>query len=659
MPILDYLIEAFPYAKVTVICGVRPKDIFENNPHVQKVILYDKHSLFREKVRLFNELKKENFDMVVDLRTSFYGMFLPARYRTAPFLNIPDILKHKKYRNLYQMLKFAGGRRWLPNFLSGKLIHSSGEDKQYIEEILVKSGIDSNKHKIVVIAAGARSHIKRWPKDNFAELAHCLIKEDGVKVILIGDKEDVFISEFINGKIDYKALDLTGKTTLAELSYLLKLSKLVITNDSAVGHLGSYLNVPVLSIFGPTNELKYGPWSKVYSVVSKAVICRPCEKAECKFETLECMRKIKVSEVLREARFLLNNQRNIHQPLLEMPLKRILISRTDRIGDVVLSTPVIKALRGAYPHAYIAMMVSPSTKDIIEGNPYLDEVIVYDKDQKHKSWLATLKFSAHLKKKGFDLAVLLHPTNRVHLVVFFSAIKQRLGYDRKLGFLLNRRLKHAKQFGHKHEIEYNLDLLKVLGISVRDKELYVPLKPESELWVIALFKKEGLKYSDRILAVHPGASCPSKIWPIERFAQVADRLVKEHGFKVVLVAGAHDVKLAKDVESTMHHPVLNLAGKTSVSQLASLLKRCALFISNDSGPVHIASGVGTPVISIFGRKQAGLSPKRWGPLGKKDKYLHKDVGCIDCLAHNCIKEFACLKAITVDDVVNAAQEIFK
>ncbi|MDD5506234.1 MAG: glycosyltransferase family 9 protein, partial [Candidatus Omnitrophica bacterium] len=102
-----------------------------------------------------------------------------------------------------------------------------------------------------------------------------------------------------------------------------------------------------------------------------------------------------------------------------------------------------------------------------------------------------------------------------------------------------------------------------------------------------------------------------------------------------------------------------LSGKTSVSHLASILKRCALFISNDSGPEHIASSLGVPVISIFGRNQPGLSPRRWGPLGGQAKYLHKNAGCIQCLAHNCKKEFACLKAIKVEDVLSAAESILK
>jgi len=185
----------------------------------------------------------------------------------------------------------------------------------------------------------------------------------------------------------------------------------------------------------------------------------------------------------------------------------------------------------------------------------------------------------------------------------------------------------------------------------------LPIKPESERWAEELFKEEGIKKTDRLLAIHPAASCPSKIWPNERFADVAARLIERYGFKVLVIAGPKDLALAESVIKHMHKPAINLAGKTSVSQLASVLKRCNLFISNDSGPVHIAAALGTPVISIFGRNQKGLSPTRWGPTGKKGRILHKEVGCIECLAHNCVKDFVCLKAITVDDVVEVVDSL--
>jgi heptosyltransferase-2 len=305
------------------------------------------------------------------------------------------------------------------------------------------------------------------------------------------------------------------------------------------------------------------------------------------------------------------------------------------------------------------MMVSPYTKDIVEGNPYLDEVVIYDKEGKHKSWWRSIKFSQSLKKKRFDLALILHPANRVHLVTFFAAIPRRIGYNRKLGFLLTDRIKHTKQLGQMHELEYNLELLKVLGIEHQDKNLFMPLKPDSEKWAEDLFREEGIKEKDKILAIHAGASCPSRIWPQERFARVADKLAEKYNFKVLLISGPKDIAISRDVLKKMLNPAIDLAGRTSVSQVASVLRRCDLLISNDSGPVHIASALGRPVISIFGRSQKGLSPKRWGPVGLKSRILHKEVGCIKCLAHNCIKEFACLKAITVDDVIKVADGILE
>jgi heptosyltransferase II len=316
-------------------------------------------------------------------------------------------------------------------------------------------------------------------------------------------------------------------------------------------------------------------------------------------------------------------------------------------------------LRDNYPGAYIAMMVSPYARDIVEGNPYLDEVIIYDKDVKHKSLANSIRFSAILKKKRFDLAIILHPTNRVHLVAFFAGIKRRVGFDRKLPFLLTDRIKHTKQAGEKHELEYSLDFLRYLDIPIKDKSMFMPIKQESESWVEDLFRGYGISKQDRLLAIHPAASCPSKIWPESKFAQAADMLIEKYNFKGLLIAGPKDLPKAQKVSKSMRNPLIDLAGKTSVSQLASILKRCRLFISNDSGPVHIASAEGIPVISIFGRAQKGLSPKRWGPVGANARYLHKNVGCIECLAHNCVKNFACLEAITVEDVVRAADSILR
>jgi len=337
--------------------------------------------------------------------------------------------------------------------------------------------------------------------------------------------------------------------------------------------------------------------------------------------------------------------------------KKILVVRTDRIGDVLLSTPVIKALRKKFPQSHIAVMVRPYARDIILGNPYLDEVIIYDKYGSQRRLRQSIKFALRLRRKRFDLALVLHPTNRAHLVTYLAGIKRRVGFNRKLGFLLTDKIEHKKQEGRKHECEYTLDLLRLLKIEPQAKGLFMPIREESEIYIKEFLVNQGVQRRDKLIAVHPGASCPSKVWPAERFAEVAEKLAAEFKVKVVVVAGPDDLAIGKSLAGLLHCACIDASGKTTISQLGSLLRRCALFISNDSGPVHIASALGVPVVAIFGRAQPGLSPHRWGPTGKDDVILHKDVGCRDCLAHNCRKEFACLKAILTEDVLSAARKL--
>ncbi|MBU1727602.1 MAG: lipopolysaccharide heptosyltransferase II [Candidatus Omnitrophica bacterium] len=653
LPALDELREYFPNAQISVMTARRPSELFGNNPHIKEVIVFDKRAKLRDKIELFNKLKAMNFDMAIDLRNTFFGIFLPARYKLPIITGVPGHIRHMQERHLYKVRSLLKKLNVKKAFEAKEsLLFISPQDKLFIKGLLLKNGIAAGDN-LIVIAPGAKSHTKRWAKEKFCLLIPHLVKEFKAKIVLAGDRDDIKTSEYITANCKYPVLDLTGKTNLSQLAYLLMFAKLLVTNDSATLHLGSYLNIPVVSIFGPTDQGKYGPWSANCAAVRKEILCRPCEKAQCRLGTLECIHLVKVEDVLGSVRRVLSCKVRS----MEDKFKRILIVRTDRIGDVLLSTPVIKAMRKACPNAFIAMMVSPYALDIVEGNPYLDQVIIYDKDEKHKSWVRSIKFTLNLKKKKFDLALVLHPINRVHLITFFAGIPHRIGYGKKMGFLLSKKFQHSKQLGEKHELEYSLDLVRYLGIEPSDLDLFMPIKKESEKLVDDLFVREGIAGSDRLLAIHPGASCPSKIWPNQRFAEVADSLAKEYGFKVLVVAGPKDMTLAQSVVGNMKAPVVNLAGRTSVSELASVLKRCTLFISNDSGPVHIASAVGTPVISIFGRSQAGLSPKRWGPIGKNDRILHEEVGCIECLAHNCKREFACLKAITVDDVIKAAWSI--
>ena len=161
---------------------------------------------------------------------------------------------------------------------------------------------------------------------------------------------------------------------------------------------------------------------------------------------------------------------------------KILLIRTDRIGDVVLTTPAIRAVRHHFPKSFIAMMIQPYTAGIVKNNPHLNEIIIYDKRGKHKSYLKSFLFSKELRRKGFDLAFIFHPTNRVNIITFLAGIPERIGYNRKCGFLLNEKIVDEKFKGEKHEIDYNLEVISRRGVfnEPRDVAMYLTRRLRGE-----------------------------------------------------------------------------------------------------------------------------------------------------------------------------------
>jgi heptosyltransferase-2 len=653
LPAVDLIKGNFPEAKLTMLVGPKAKGLFELDSRIDDLIIYDKYKSIKSKISLSMHLRRYNFDMVLDFRHTAFPLFLNAPYKS-PVVTRTRSNLHKKevYLELTKnVFPFNEERKLSPR------IFIDSKDENYIDELLKQNNISSSK-KLVVVAPGAASNIKRWTKNGFAEVCDWLISMHEAQVVFVGDEKDLGMVEAVKIRMKRSAVDLTGKTSLRQLVALLARCDLLISNDSAVMHMGSYLDVPVLAIFGPTDPKRYGPWNYKSRIMRREIVCSPCRKAQCRYAH-ECMRSLNSEVATRVAEDLLFARDSQDSRDIDFYYKRILIIRTDRIGDVVLSTPVFKAVRDRYPNAHIAVMVRPYVKDIVEGNPYVDELIIYDKYGVHKSVWGSFRFARNLKNKQFDLAIILHPTNRVNIISFIAGIPKRVGYNKKCGFFLTDKLEHSKQLGEKHEADYSLDVLRVLGIQTSDKSLFMPLKQESEYYIEEIFKMNKLSAGDRLVAFHPGASCPSKRWPVERFAQVANLLIEKYSIKPIIVSSREEINLANAVAKDIRSPTVNLAGKTSISQLASLLKRCKLFISNDSGPVHVCSAVGTPVIVIFGRNQAGLSPIRWGPLGKNDRVVHKEVGCRECLAHNCKKGFLCLKAVTPDDVIEEVDELSK
>ena len=339
--------------------------------------------------------------------------------------------------------------------------------------------------------------------------------------------------------------------------------------------------------------------------------------------------------------------------------KNILIVRTDRIGDVVLTTPVIRALRKNFPQARLSILVAPATRELVDGNPHLTRVLVDDRQGSHRGPAGFFRLVQTLRKENFDLALVFHTKRRTNLLCFLAGIPRRVGYaDKKFGFLLTQKIKDTRPSGQKHESQYCLDVLRAMGIPVQEIELYLPLQRAAEDWVKELFTSQNINPRS-LIAVHPGASDPTKQWPVHRFAEVMNRLGERYASRFVLIGATNNREAAAQIISGVKYPILDLTGKTTVGQSASLLKHCRLLISNDSGPVHIADALGTPVISIFTRNQPGINPERWQPLGKFSRTIMTPFQGEKSFANRSPVSPEYLELIPAQEVLEAVDALFK
>ncbi len=299
----------------------------------------------------------------------------------------------------------------------------------------------------------------------------------------------------------------------------------------------------------------------------------------------------------------------------------------------------------------MACLTFCENREIVEGNPYLDEVILYDKHGSEKGIMGNLLFARRLAAKRFDIVIHLHATNRMHLVSWLAGIKIRIGYNRKCGWSLTHRLPDRKKEGLKHEAEYNFDLLSFIDIKFdRTLKAYFPIRDSAARSLRMLLKHYNISESLPRVIINPSASCPSKRWPAERFGHLINKMAEKYDTVFLAIGASSDRPFVARLREHADVPIYDFSGRLSLSMLAVLLKESALLISNDSGPVHIANAVGTPAVSIFGRNQPGLSPTRWRPLDPDSRVAWKDVGCTECLAHRCEINFLCLDAVSSRDV---------
>lgn len=294
LPVLSALKDNFPGAKIDVVTGPRPKEIFAKDAGVNRIFIYDKHAGLKEKFGLIKELRTEKYDLAIDMRSSIIPLLIGAKKRSGLISANKNALRHKKLMHLNK-LKGLGIR-----YKDRRNICIDTKDREIVERLLGERGVKEGDI-LIGVSPSCRSVLKQWRTDGFIEVIKGLLSQGNYKVVLIGDPTQTGISGKIMDSVRSSDLiDLTGKTGLGQVFALIERMRALLTCDSAALHIACDLGVKVVAIFGPTDPEEYGPSGKCDVVIRKDLECAPCGKALCRFNH-ECMRQVSAEEVLRAA----------------------------------------------------------------------------------------------------------------------------------------------------------------------------------------------------------------------------------------------------------------------------------------------------------------------------------------------------------------------
>lgn len=331
-------------------------------------------------------------------------------------------------------------------------------------------------------------------------------------------------------------------------------------------------------------------------------------------------------------------------------ISKILFVRIDRIGDMVLSTPAIKALKLAYPQSEVTVLASPSNKDILKHNPYVDRIVVYDKRLRFGEKLSLIR---HLKESRFDIAFDSHADYELltALIVFFSNAAVRGGYaafGREIFFNLETPIITEDQ----HFIEMTLEVLKPLAIEVHDKKPEIFLSADEKIWAQEWLSRNGLG-SNPLVGVHPGAYYESQRWHEDSFAELIDLLHAVGEADVLLFGGPGDELLCQRIKQKAAIELRSFF-TADIREFSTLLSCCRVLVCNNSGPLHMAVALNVPTISTMGP----TNKDRWMPMGSDHHVFRIDgLPCIGCNLGYCkIKTHDCMRLITPAMLKNAVSK---
>ena len=328
---------------------------------------------------------------------------------------------------------------------------------------------------------------------------------------------------------------------------------------------------------------------------------------------------------------------------------RTLFIRLGSLGDVVLTTPAVEAMKKAYPEGEIDYLVKKEYADLLSDNPHIREVIPFDNRGTHKGAGGLFKMVASLKERNYSHVIDLHSNLRSRLISTLMGHAKTVRY-KKQAFKRRLLLKGLK-FKTKHVVDTYLDALGGIGIH-GERPLPKIYLTSGEIESAGRFLKEkGIGKGDKLIGLNPGAKWPTKQWPGEKYIELGQKLAATKGCRLILFGGKEESNSARWIAKEIGPAALSVAGETNLKESAALMAGCDLFISNDSGPMHMAAAVGVPVVAIFGPTVQAFG---FSPLGQS-VVVEADISCRPCSLHgsrNCPKgHFECMNTIDIERVI--------
>ncbi len=336
--------------------------------------------------------------------------------------------------------------------------------------------------------------------------------------------------------------------------------------------------------------------------------------------------------------------------------KRILVVGAHWLGDVLFSTPALRALRKSLPEAYIACAVPPRCAPILRNNAFLNEVVPWEDKLFFWTPLRSLKVIRSLKEKRFDTAIFFHRSKTKALVAMLSGIGQRIGYEAPF----------RKKFltvclpppeDPPHRTDYFLGLIQALGLPATGRTPDFFPDPEAAGELERVLARRGVGADEAYVVVHAGGNWELKRWPVEHFVRWIGLFLERYPMKVVLCGAAPERALSETIISRFPGGrVVSLCGETSLDALAHLLKKSKLLLSNDSGPIHLAASQGARILGLFGPTSAGQT----GPISNAPmRLLQKDVGCeVPCYFRSC-RSRVCMEWLGPEEAFSEAAELLQ